>query len=65
MTPDQVLTPADLLDGRYVILRKGKRDVAAVEEVGMGFLDTITKAWLDLRRLSLADDPNSKRPSAE
>ena len=31
VTPDQVLTPADLLDGRYVILRRGKREVAAVE----------------------------------
>ena len=36
VTPDQVLTPADLLDGRYVILRKGKRDVAAVEVLAPG-----------------------------
>ena len=36
VTPDQVLTPADLLDGRYVILRRGKREVAAVEVLAPG-----------------------------
>ena len=32
----RVLAPADLLDGRYVILRRGKRDVAAVEVLAPG-----------------------------
>ena len=32
----QHLTPADLLAGRYIILRRGKRDVAAVEVLRAG-----------------------------
>ena len=36
VTPGQVLTPADLLHGRIVILRRGKRDIAAVEVLRAG-----------------------------
>ena len=36
VTLDRVLTPGDLLHGRYVILRKGKRQVQAVEVLAPG-----------------------------
>ncbi len=36
VTEGQHLTPADLLAGRYIILRRGKRDVAAVEVLRAG-----------------------------
>ena len=36
VTTGQVLTPADLLHGRIVILRRGKRDAAAIEVLRAG-----------------------------
>ena len=36
VTEGQHLTAADLLAGRYIILRRGKRDVAAVEVLRAG-----------------------------